>query len=137
MSALTGGAPERPPWRILKLALVPRDRARLHARIAERFDAMLAAGFLDEVRRLRTRADLDADLPALRAVGYRQALEHLEGATDAPMFRERAIFATRQLAKRQVTWLRGELDARWFDPDGATSAEAVAAAVGAFLAPVR
>ena len=137
MSALTGGPPERPPWRILKLALVPRDRAALHTRIAERFDAMLAAGFLDEVRALRMREDLDADLPALRAVGYRQAWEHLEGETDAPTFRERAIFATRQLAKRQITWLRGELDARWFDPDTASSAEDVAAAVDAFIAPVR
>lgn len=137
MSALTGGPPERAPWRILKLALVPRDRARLHARIAERFDAMLAAGFPDEVRALRARGDLDPDLPAIRAVGYRQAWEHLEGTTDAPTFRERAIFATRQLAKRQITWLRAELDARWFDPDDAASAEAVAAAVGAFLAPVR
>ena len=69
MSALTGGPPERAPFRILKLALVPRDRARLHARIAERFDAMLASGFLDEVRALRARGDLGADLPALRAVG--------------------------------------------------------------------
>ena len=137
MSALTGGPPERPPWRILKLALVPHDRAALHARIAARFDAMLAAGFLDEVRALRMREELDADLPALRAVGYRQAWEHLEGETDAPTFRERAIFATRQLAKRQITWLRGELDARWFDPDTASSAENVAAAIGAFLAPVR
>jgi tRNA dimethylallyltransferase len=136
LSALTGGPPQRPPWRLLKLALVPRDRARLHARIAERFDAMLAGGLLDEVRALRQRGDLDPDLPALRAVGYRQAWEHLEGTTDAPTFRERVIFATRQLAKRQITWLRAELDARWFDPDEASTAEAVAAAVGAFLARV-
>jgi tRNA dimethylallyltransferase len=136
LSALTGGPPHRPPWRLLKLALVPRDRARLHARIAERFDAMLAGGLLDEVRALRQRGDLDPDLPALRAVGYRQAWEHLEGTTDAPTFRERVIFATRQLAKRQITWLRAELDARWFDPDEASTADAVAAAVGAFLARV-
>jgi tRNA dimethylallyltransferase len=137
MSSLTGGPPERPPWRILKLALVPRDRAELHARIAERFDAMLAAGLLDEVRALRARGDLDPDLPALRAVGYRQAWEHLEGATDAPTFRERAIFATRQLAKRQITWLRGELDARWFDPGASGNADAITQAVGAFLAPIQ
>ena len=133
LSAQTGGAPSRPPWRILKLALVPRDRARLHARIARRFDAMLAGGFLDEVRALRARGDLHADLPALRAVGYRQAWEHLEGASDAPTFRERAIFATRQLAKRQTTWLRGELDARWFDPDDGDSGALAAQAVAAFL----
>jgi len=90
----------------------------LHERIAARFDAMLADGFLDEVRRLRADPRLHADLPAIRAVGYRQAWEHLDGASDDAQFRERAIAATRQLAKRQLTWLRGELDARWFDPAG-------------------
>jgi len=93
----------------------------LHARIAARFDAMLAAGFLDEVRALRALPGLAAhpaplDLPAIRAVGYRQAWEFLDGAVDAATFRERAIAATRQLAKRQWTWLRGELDAVWADP---------------------
>ncbi|MFC4762588.1 tRNA (adenosine(37)-N6)-dimethylallyltransferase MiaA [Dyella koreensis] len=112
-----GGNGERFPWRVLKLALLPADRAPLHARIAERFDAMLAQGFLDEVRRLRARGDLHADLPAIRAVGYRQAWEHLDGQTSAAEFRDRGVFATRQLAKRQITWLRGELDARTFDPD--------------------
>ena len=133
LSAQIGGAPSRPRWRILKLALVPRERTGLHARIALRFDAMLADGFLDEVRALRARGDLHADLPALRAVGYRQAWEHLEGASDAPTFRERAIFATRQLAKRQTTWLRSELDARWFDPDDGESGTRAAEAVAAFL----
>lgn len=111
----------RLPLRVLKLVLAPADRAVLHQRIEHRFDAMLDAGFLDEVRILRERPELKAhprplDLPALRAVGYRQAWEHLEGRTDLRAFRERGIFATRQLAKRQLTWLRGELDARWFDP---------------------
>ncbi|MDH5834792.1 tRNA (adenosine(37)-N6)-dimethylallyltransferase MiaA [Luteimonas kalidii] len=111
----------RLPVRVLKLVVAPRDRAVLHARIEARFDAMLAAGFLDEVRALRALAPLRAhpaplDLPAIRAVGYRQAWEHLDGMTDAAQFRDRAIFATRQLAKRQLTWLRGQLDARWFDP---------------------
>jgi len=106
---------------VLKLIVAPRDRAVLHARIERRFDAMLAAGFLGEVRGLRALSELAAhpapfDLPAIRAVGYRQAWEHLDGATDAAGFRDRAIFATRQLAKRQLTWLRGEHDARWFDP---------------------
>ncbi|HRN62467.1 MAG TPA: tRNA (adenosine(37)-N6)-dimethylallyltransferase MiaA, partial [Luteimonas sp.] len=72
------------------------------------------------------------DLPAIRAVGYRQAWEHLDGASDAAQFRDRAIFATRQLAKRQLTWLRGELDARWFDP-GTDGGAAAGAAVRAFL----
>jgi tRNA dimethylallyltransferase len=133
LSEQSGGAPTRPPWRILKVALVPQDRAALHARIAERFDAMLAAGFLDEVRKLRARGDLDADLPAIRAVGYRQAWLHLEGAIDAPTFREQAIFATRQLAKRQITWLRSELDARWLDPDRDGNDAEAARAVARFL----
>lgn len=116
-------APAMPrlPARVLKLVVAPRERATLHVRIETRFDAMLAAGFLDEVRALRALAPLRAhpaplDLPAIRAVGYRQAWEHLDGATDAAQFRDRAIFATRQLAKRQLTWLRGQLDVRWFDP---------------------
>jgi len=114
-------AAPRLPVRILKLVLAPRNRADLHARIAQRLDAMLAAGFLDEVRALRAHPELAAhpsplDLPALRAVGYRQAWEHLDGRYGLAEFRERAIHATRQLGKRQLTWLRGELDARWFDP---------------------
>jgi len=113
------GAAVRFPWRVLKLALLPAERAPLHARIAQRFDAMIAAGLLDEVRALRARGDLHADLPAIRAVGYRQAWEHLDGSTDRPTFRDRGVFATRQLAKRQITWLRGEPGARVFDPDAA------------------
>ncbi len=112
-----GGVRTRFPWRVLKLALRPADRSVLHERIAARFDAMLEQGFLDEVRSLRARGDLHADLPAIRAVGYRQAWEHLEGRTNAAEFRERAIFATRQLAKRQITWLRGDHGARAFEPD--------------------
>ncbi len=112
---------QRLPCRVLKQIVAPRDRAVLHARIEQRFDVMLDAGFLDEVRSLRALPKLAAhpaplDLPAIRAVGYRQAWEHLDGATDAAGFRDRTIFATRQLAKRQLTWLRGEHDAQWFDP---------------------
>ncbi|KGQ19660.1 tRNA dimethylallyltransferase [Lysobacter dokdonensis DS-58] len=112
---------DRAPVRVLKLALAPRDRAVLHERIARRFDVMLEAGFLDEVRSLRALPELRChpaplDLPAIRAVGYRQAWEFLDGQGDAADFRERAIAATRQLAKRQWTWLRGELDAVWRDP---------------------
>ncbi len=127
---------ERLPLRVLKLVLAPPQRALLHQRIERRFDAMLAAGFLDEVRRLHALPQLRAhprplELPALRAVGYRQAWEHLDGACNAAQFRERAIAATRQLAKRQFTWLRGELDGRWFDP--ATQGAALEAAVAGFV----
>ena len=127
---------ERPPFRVLKLVLAPADRAVLHARIAQRFDLMLAQDFLEEVRRLRALPGMQAvatplDLPAVRAVGYRQAWEFLDGQGDAQDFRERAIAATRQLAKRQLTWLRGELDARWFDP--ATDRARLAQALDLFL----
>lgn len=114
-------APARPPFRVLKLVLAPCDRAQLHRRIEQRFDAMLASGFLDEVRRLRSRPGLHPELPSMRAVGYRQAWRHLQGETDAAQFRAEAIAATRQLAKRQLTWLRGELDAFWVDPLAAPS----------------
>lgn len=112
---------DRLPMRVLKLAIAPPERAVLHGRIQARFDAMLAEGFLDEVRALRALPQMQAvaaplDLPAVRAVGYRQAWEHLDGLIDAAGFRERAIQATRQLAKRQLTWLRGQPDLRWFDP---------------------
>jgi tRNA dimethylallyltransferase len=89
------------------LSLEPTDRAWLHERIAARFDAMLAAGFLDEVRALRARGDLHAGLPSMRCVGYRQAWEALDGLAPMDTLRDRGIAATRQLAKRQLTWLRG------------------------------
>jgi tRNA dimethylallyltransferase len=110
-------ASRRPfPWRVLKLVVAPADRATLHERIALRFDAMLDAGLLDEVRRLRADPRLHEDLPSMRAVGYRQAWQHLGGDGDLAALRARGIAATRQLAKRQLTWLRSEHDARWFDP---------------------
>lgn len=131
------GSPVKLPYRVLKLVLAPASRAELHRRIAARFDAMLEAGFLDEVRALRAVPELrdhaaPQDLPALRAVGYRQAWEHLAGGAGPGEFRARAIAATRQLAKRQLTWLRGELDARWFDPerDGTALREALSLFLG-------
>ena len=96
------------PTGITLFAIEPSSRAVLHERIAERFDAMLAAGLVDEVRALLARPGIRADLPAMRAVGYRQVAETLLGIapTDPPTLRERGIAATRQLAKRQLTWLR-------------------------------
>lgn len=96
------------PYRLLKLALVPSDRSVLHSRIATRFDVMLKQGFLDEVNALLHKyPELTPELPSMRCVGYRQALEHLAGQYDGAELRDRGVFATRQLAKRQLTWLRG------------------------------
>ena len=127
----------RLPARVLKLVLAPADRAVLHQRIEKRFDLMLEHGFLDEVRRLRAlpqmaQVENPLDLPAIRAVGYRQAWQFLDGQGSAAEFRDKGVFATRQLAKRQLTWLRGELDARWFDP--ATDMPRLREAVSLFLA---
>ena len=88
------------------ISLEPADRSWLHSRIAQRFDAMLAAGFVDEVKALRARGDLHADLPSMRCVGYRQAWEALDGTAPLAELRDKGVFATRQLAKRQITWLR-------------------------------
>ncbi len=88
------------------ISLEPADRAWLHARIALRFDQMLAGGFMDEVASLRARGDLHLDLPSMRCVGYRQAWEALDGTSPMAELRDKGIFATRQLAKRQITWLR-------------------------------
>lgn len=109
MSALLAktAAPEL-PFALLPIALEPSDRSVLHARIAERFDKMLAAkpGLLDEVEALRRRGDLHPGLPSIRCVGYRQAWEYLDGRITRAELREQGIAATRQLAKRQLTWLR-------------------------------
>lgn len=107
------------PWRnaAILVALAPQDRAILHARIAVRFDQMLAQGLLDEVARLRQCPKLDATLPAIRSVGYRQVWRYLAGEDDFACMRERAIIATRQLAKRQLTWLRAWEGMHWIDSE--------------------
>jgi tRNA dimethylallyltransferase len=103
------------PYRILKLALWPQDRAVLHSRIEQRFNQMLAAGFIGEVQALKNRADLSENLPSVRAVGYRQVWQYLAGKLDYEQMRERGVIATRQLAKRQLTWLRAEPDLELLD----------------------
>ena len=116
-------------------SLEPSDRAWLHQRIAQRFDAMLAGGFLDEVRALRARGDLRPDLPSMRCVGYRQAWEALDATAPAgtltaaqlAALRERGIAATRQLAKRQLTWLRSMPQRRVLAVDGQTDTAALVA----------
>lgn len=106
--------PENPVF--LKLALVPSRRDVLHERIAQRLDSMMKNGFVDEVRMLRTRKGVTAESASMRAVGYRQIWSFLDGACDLEDAHKRALYATRQLAKRQLTWLRPEPDLAVFDP---------------------
>ena len=103
------------PYRLMKIALIPESREWIRELAAVRFDQMLEQGFLDEVKALYARDDLNADLPAIRAVGYRQAWDYLEGKLDEEEMRERAIIATRQLAKRQMTWMRSEPNITRYD----------------------
>jgi tRNA dimethylallyltransferase len=106
ISRLQSATPAALPFELRAFALAPGDRAALHGRIAERFDAMLKAGLVEELRSLRKKFSLSAQLPAMRAVGYRQAWRYLEGEISERELRETGIAATRQLAKRQLTWLR-------------------------------
>jgi tRNA dimethylallyltransferase len=99
------------------LIVAPHERSRLHQRIAERFKQMLAAGFMDEVRQLYARDDLNLDLPSMRSVGYRQVWQYLNGEYSYEAMEEKAIIATRQLAKRQLTWLRSWPNGVWFDSE--------------------
>ncbi|WP_067515478.1 tRNA (adenosine(37)-N6)-dimethylallyltransferase MiaA [Endozoicomonas ascidiicola] len=103
------------PWDITSLALAPEDRAVLHERIALRFRLMLENGFLDEAKALYARGDLSVNMPAVRSVGYRQVWSYLDGELSYEEMVERGIIATRQLAKRQLTWLRGWPDVHWLD----------------------
>ena len=103
------------PFNVTQFAIAPEDRAVLHGRIEQRFDMMLEDGFIEEVRSLYARGDLHEDLPSIRSVGYRQAWQYLNGQLDYAEMRERGIIATRQLAKRQLTWLRGWPEVEWLD----------------------
>ncbi len=103
------------PYTPIRISLVPGDREALHARIAQRFDAMIEAGLVSELRRLREDYGLEPGMPSMRCVGYRQAWEHLEGRIDLAALREQGIAATRQLAKRQLTWLRAMENVTEFD----------------------
>lgn len=109
--------PDWRPLRLLKLAVVPHDRGVLHARIEQRFGQMLEQGFVAEVESLYARGDLGLHLPAIRAVGYRQAWQYLAGELSYAQMCERAVVATRQYAKRQLTWLRSEADLVWLDAE--------------------
>lgn len=103
------------PYTVAQLAIAPAQRQILHERIAQRFDLMLEQGFVAEVERLHRRGDLHGEMPSIRAVGYRQVWDHLEGRLSAAQMRERGIIATRQLAKRQFTWLRSWQNVQWLD----------------------
>jgi tRNA dimethylallyltransferase len=117
----------------LPLVLAPADRALLFARIAARFGEMLRRGFVDEVRRLRARGDLHAGLPSMRLIGYRQLWRHLEGESTLAVATDEAVAATRQLARRQLTWLRAEPGAEWHDADDPRVQERIAARVAEWL----
>jgi len=108
--------PELTAFKLIKVALIPEDRAKLHKQIIKRFDQMLEAGFLQEVKKLFERGDLDADMTSMRSVGYRQAWLFLAGEYDYETFIYKSHVATRQLAKRQLTWLRKESDVTVIDP---------------------
>lgn len=107
--------PERLPYTVAQLALAPAERSVLHQRIEQRFHAMVEQGFVEEVETLRGRGDLHLGLPSMRAVGYRQVWEYLDGVWSRDDMLQRGVFATRQLAKRQLTWLRGWGQVRWLD----------------------
>ncbi|MDR5898137.1 tRNA (adenosine(37)-N6)-dimethylallyltransferase MiaA [Halomonas vilamensis] len=113
------------PWRVVSLALAPAHREILHQRIAQRFALMLEEGLIDEVATLKQREDLHLGLPAMRSVGYRQVWEYLDGEMDRAALLERGVIATRQLAKRQLTWLRRWKDLRWVDSQQADALDNV------------
>ena len=122
------------PYRPIQLALLPSDRAVLHQRIAQRFDAMLDAGLIDEVTALRRKYRLHPGLPSMRCVGYRQVWDCLEGTLDRAALREKGVAATRQLAKRQLTWLRSWPETLAFDCLAPDLAEQVTRATAEALA---
>ena len=120
-------------YRIHKIIISPEPRSVLHDRIERRFDLMIKAGFIDEMKLLFARSDLNAERPAMRAVGYRQAWDWLEGTGSYEIMREKAIAATRQLAKRQLTWLRRESASVWYDLQADGAKQEVIQALNGFL----
>ena len=131
----TAGVDAKPQAALISLE--PHDRAWLHARIAQRFDQMLAEGLVDEVKTLRARGDLHPDLPSMRCVGYRQVWEALDGTSPLTEMRDKGIFATRQLAKRQITWLRSMARRQRVACDQGDALEQVLGAVRHLLAERR
>lgn len=131
---LAAGQEGEPPYRFLSLSLLPSERSALHERIAQRFKAMLLGGLVEEVEWLRRRYALKPELPSMRCVGYRQVWEWMEGRYSRRELTERGIYATRQLAKRQITWLTNSISGEVFDCLAPDLGARVAARVDAFLA---
>ena len=120
-------------YRLHKIIVSPEPRSVLHQRIEKRFDLMMQAGFVDEMKSLHSRSDLNVDLPSMRAVGYRQAWDWLEGNCTSEQMRKRVLAATRQLAKRQLTWLRRERGSLWYDLQSDTARAEVFGTLREFL----
>ena len=124
--------PADPDMTFAAFAWAPSERERLYAGIERRFEQMMRAGLLEEVRRLQQRGDLHAELPAIRSVGYRQLWEHLCGGESLASSVQRAIFATRHLARRQLIWLRAENDVQWHDSLDSAAADQIERTVATF-----
>ncbi len=122
-------------YRVLKLIVCPESRPQLHEQIEKRFHRMLAAGFLDEMKMLRARYELNSEKPSMRCVNYRQAWEYMEEEISHEQMVEKAIAATRQLAKRQLTWLRQESDALWYDSHQEEAQQSLFNEVARFIGP--
>lgn len=125
LTELTADSGDSLPYNVSKIIVAPFDRAVLHERIARRYRDMIDKGFIEEVERLYRRGDCHPGLPSIRAVGYRQAWSYLAGEYDRETFIDKAIIATRQMAKRQITWLRAQDDGVWFDTGQALNVAAV------------
>lgn len=125
LTELTQIKSEPLPYEFLQFAIAPKDRKILHAAIAKRFELMLQQGFVDEVRQLRERGDLNLELPSMRCVGYRQCWQYLDGEFDYDEMIAKAVAATRQLAKRQLTWLRGWPELNWLESGSDTNLKTV------------
>ena len=135
MSALLAASEQmRPPYEFLSMGLLPSQRGVLHERIARRFEQMLQDGLDDEVWQLRRKYNLHPNLPSMRCVGYRQTWEVQDGRLPARELRDRGVFATRQLAKRQITWLSNSFACENFDCLDPALSEKIAGRVGRFLA---
>lgn len=124
---------EKSNYHFVNFILFPEDRNWLHQNIAQRFDQMLAAGFIDEVKQLQQKWPLTTSMPSMRCVGYRQVLEYLQNAYDYPLMRDKGIAATRQLAKRQLTWLRHWDEAFYYDPQKEAFHDEIVAKIGEIL----